>query len=86
MDVLRWDDETDELVDLQALIDSGAAWTSEGSVGRAAEAAIEAGYCVLGPVGTRTWTGRYIPSRFEVVPGTVGSEEYAERMAGERDA
>ncbi len=36
--------------DLQALIDSGRAWRSAGSVGRAAMAAIESGLCVLGVV------------------------------------
>jgi hypothetical protein len=63
--------------ELQGLIDSGAAWRLEGSVGRAAMAAIEDGLCVLGEVGHRDYWGNYIPSRHEVEPGTKGSLEYA---------
>jgi hypothetical protein len=66
--------------DLQALIDSGTAWQLEGSVGRAAMRAIESGECVLGPEGHRDYWGNYVPSRFEVEPGTKGSVEYAENM------
>jgi hypothetical protein len=63
--------------DLQELIDSGAAWRLEGGVGRAAMEAIEAGDCVLGEVGHRDYWGNYVPSRYEVQPGTKGSIEYA---------
>ena len=69
-----------ELDDLQGLIDSGMAWRLEGSVGRAAMAAIEDGACVLGETGHRDYWGNYIPSRHEVEPGTKGSLEYAEQM------
>lgn len=72
-----------DLDDLQGLIDSGMAWRLEGSVGRAAMAAIEDGVCVLGETGHRDYWGNYIPSRYEVVPGTKGSVEYAERMREE---
>ena len=71
------DDYTEEAEQLQALIDSGAAWRLEGSVGRAAMDAIEAGWCVLGDTGHRNYWGNYIPSRHEVEPGTKGSIEYA---------
>ena len=67
-------------MDLQGLIDSGMAWQLEGSVGRAAMDAIEAGWCILGPVGHRDYYGNYVPSRHEVEPGTKGSLEYADRM------
>lgn len=67
--------------DLQQLIDNGLAWRLEGSVGRAAMDAIEAGVCVLGEVGHTDYWGNYVPSRYEVEPGTKGSVEYAERMA-----
>lgn len=63
---------------LQELIDSGDAWRLEGSVGRAAMAAIEAGEAILGEVGHTDYWGNYVPSRYEVVPGTKGSVEYAE--------
>lgn len=65
-------------MDLQALIDSGDAWRLEGAVGRAAMAAIENGDAVLGEVGHHDYWGNYVPSRHEVVPGTLGSVGYAE--------
>jgi hypothetical protein len=64
-------------LDLQDLIDSGAAWQLEGSIGRAAMAAIDEGVCILGPTGHRDYWGNYVPSRDEVEPGTKGSVEYA---------
>lgn len=72
-------------MNLQALIDNGAAWRLEGSIGRAAMEAIEAGECVLGPEGHYDYWGNYVPSRHEVVPGTKGSVEYAERITEERE-
>jgi hypothetical protein len=84
MEVITGMKEGDELEALQALIDTGQAWMLEGSVGRAAMAAIEAGDCILGPVGHRDYYGSYIPSRFEVEPGTKGSVEYAEKQQEER--
>ena len=66
---------------LQALIDSGAAWRLEGSVGREAMEAIEDGRCVLGPEATTDTYGNRIPSRDEVEPGTKGSREYQEARA-----
>ena len=67
----------DDIEYLQGLIDSGAAWRLEGSVGRAAMEAIEGGWCILGETGHRDYWGNYIPSRHEVAPGTKGSIEYA---------
>jgi hypothetical protein len=60
----------------QELIDSGQAWHFEGSVGRQAMAFIDSGRCVLGTEGHRDYWGNYVPSRFEVKPGTKGSLEY----------
>ena len=67
-------------MDLQELIDNGMAWRLEGSVGRAAMDAIENGACILGETGHRDYWGNYIPSRYEVEPGTKGSLEYAQKM------
>jgi hypothetical protein len=75
---IEFDEQGEATLDLQALINSGLAWQLEGSVGRAAMDAIEAGVCILGEVGHRDYWGNYIPSRHEVVPGTKGSVEYAD--------
>lgn len=66
----------------QSLINSGMAWTLEGSVGRHAMACIDAGIAILGPEGVRDYWGNYVPSRFEVKRGTKGSVQYANRMQG----
>lgn len=63
---------------LQELIDSGDAWRLEGHIGRQAMAAIEAGECILSEVGHHDYWGNYVPSRYEVQPGTKGSIEYVE--------
>ena len=62
---------------MQEAIDTGLAWQLEGSFGRAAMAAIEAGEAMLGENGFIGPYGNYIPSRYEVHPGTKGSPEYA---------
>lgn len=62
---------------MQDAIDSGLAWTLEGSFGRAAMGAIEAGECMLGHEGHVDYYGSYIPSRWEVEPGSKGSPEHA---------
>ena len=86
---MRWlTDDTDGMTDddaiegIQSLIDSGMAWRMEGSVGRAAMSSIEAGYNVLGKEGHTDYYGNYVPSRYEVMPGTKGSIEYAREQTG----
>lgn len=71
-------------LDVQDLIDSGMAWRLEGFVGRQCMAAIDSGDAILGPTGHTDYWGNYVPSRFEVVPGTKGSVEYAARIQQER--
>ncbi len=70
---------------LQDLINSGMAWRLEGHIGRQAMDALEAGVCVLGEVAREDYWGNRVPSRYEVVPGTLGSVAYAERMRAEVD-
>ena len=61
----------------QELINTGMAWHLEGSVGRHCMAAIESGRAILGREGNRDYWGNYVPSRYEVHPGTKGSLLYA---------
>jgi len=62
---------------VQTLIDTGAAWELEGFIGRQCMDAIDDGAAVLGQVGHRDFWGNYIPGRWEVISGTVGSVRYA---------
>lgn len=84
IDALWRDDATeDEQLDaLQQLVNDGSAWRLEGAVGRAAMGAIEDGLIALGPEGHHDYWGNYVPSRFEVEPGTKGSAEYVEQRSG----
>lgn len=68
----------------QRMISSGQGWLFEGSVGRGLMDLIEAGVCVLGATGNLDYWGNYIPSRYEVKPGTTGSIEYANAQRAER--
>lgn len=70
-------------VALQRRINDGSIWLFEGSAGRAAMAAIEAGRCVLGKEPHRDYYGNRIPSRYEVVRGTKGSAAYARDRQGD---
>ena len=71
--------DEDGFFDAQELINSGMAWRLEGSIGRAAMNCIESGHCILGEQGHRDYYGNYVPSRYEVEPGTKGSLEYAKK-------
>jgi hypothetical protein len=68
--------EEEVIAGYQDLINSGMAWKLEGHVGRTAMSLIEQGVCMLGEQGHRDYYGNYVPSRFEVQPGTKGSPEY----------
>lgn len=79
-----YEDVTEEqyIQGMQGLIDSGLAWRLEGSVGRSAMRLIESGQCVLGEQGHTDYYGNYVPSRYEVKPGTKGSVEYQQKITG----
>jgi hypothetical protein len=75
-----FEDEDEYRAEMQSLINSGMAWKLEGSIGRAAMSMIESGACILGEEGHKDYWGNYVPSRYEVEPGTKGSVEYAEEQ------
>lgn len=77
------DNEIEYYTELQKAINSGSAWSLQGSYGRAMMAAIEAGYCMLGRQPARDYWGSRIPSRDEVKAGTKGSPEYVARRFGD---
>lgn len=84
-DFLWKEDATEEevLAGYQELVNTGVAWHLEGHVGRTAMGLIESGKIMLGLIGHHNYWGSYIPSRYEVPPGTVGSQEYMERISAE---
>lgn len=70
------DDPETARAGMQALINSGAAWKLEGSIGRAAMAAIEDGACAVGVEPHRDFYGNLVPSRGMLEPGSMGTVEY----------
>jgi hypothetical protein len=62
----------DEVEAMQALINSGHAWTLQGSTGRACMQAIRDGVCALGATDHIDAYGNHVPSRFQVKAGTAG--------------
>jgi hypothetical protein len=76
-------DYDDHFTSVQRAINSGSAWSFQGSYGREMMAAIENGYCLLGLVPARDYYGNRIPSRFEVEEGTKGSRQFVVDRNGE---
>ena len=61
------------IYEMQQLINSGAAWNMEGSIGREAMSLLESGACML-PMKMRSGAyGNRIPSRKQIKEGTKGS-------------
>lgn len=67
---------------LQRAINNGMAWKLQGSYGRSAMDAIKAGFCLLGREDHRDYWGNHVPSRDQVVNGTVGSIQYVQKQQG----
>lgn len=65
---------------LQAMINSGDAWTMEGSYGRAAMDALAAGACMLPKEAHFDYYGNRVPSRDDLKPGTKGTFQLASRF------
>jgi hypothetical protein len=59
--------------DIQDLINSGAAWLMEGSVGRSAMATLESGACYLPTKTYRDYYGNIVPDRNLLEEGTKGT-------------
>jgi len=68
---------------LQRAINSGSAWSFQGSYGRSMMHAIESGACMLGLVPARDAYGNRIPARAEVEEGTKGSRQFVVDQMGE---
>ena len=68
---------------IQRAINSGTAWSFQGSYGRTMMDAISAGFCMLGTTSARDYYGNRVPSRTEVQEGTKGSYEFVSRANGE---
>lgn len=67
---------------VQSAINSGNAWSFQGSYGRLMMDAIESGYCMLGRTPCRDYWGNLIPARDDVEDGTKGSYGYVAEMNG----
>lgn len=74
--------EEEYFASLQRAINSGSAWSLQGSYGRTMMDAIEGGRCMLGTKPARDYWGSPIPSRFDVKSGTKGSFEYVAAAMG----
>ena len=67
---------------IKAAINSGSAWSFQGSYGRTMMGAIENGTCMLGRAPARDYYGNRIPSRTEVKAGTKGSAAFVSQCCG----
>lgn len=80
------DNQVEFYTELQKAINSGVAWSFQGSYGRSMMDAITSGYCMLGKTSARDYYGNHIPSRDDVKFGTKGSIEYVAQRFGEEYA
>jgi hypothetical protein len=65
------------LAEMQEAINTGMAWKMEGSVGRRAMELLRTGACVLPKTAVVDVYGNRVPSRDELVSGTLGTFENA---------
>jgi hypothetical protein len=77
------DDPVEFYSELQKAINGGAAWSFQGSYGRAMMDAIKEGRCMLGTERATDYYGNIIPARDDVQPGTKGSREFVVEHCGE---
>ena len=67
---------------LQRQINNGQVWFMQGSCGRAAMDAINAGRCLCGHYSNRDYWGGVVPSRKVLQPGTKGTYDYVRERQG----
>lgn len=65
------------LSEIQELINSGMAWKMEGATGRYAMELLRSGACILPSKSVIDTYGNKVPSRDELVSGTLGTFENA---------
>lgn len=86
IEIIEGDTEADEreyYSALQRAINSGSAWSFQGSYGREMMRAIESGCCMLGKTRARDYYGNLIPARDDVKEGTKGSRDFVADSMGE---
>lgn len=71
--IIKLQKEHPEIWHMQELIDSGACWKMEGSVGREAMRMLESGACMLPTVPRYNAYNNRIPTRNEVKPNSTGT-------------
>ena len=82
---IEFDEEIDDVeyyTSIQRAINSGSAWSFQGSYGRAMMDAISSGKCLLGLKPARDYYGNTIPSRLQVKEYTKGSWDYVKEHSG----
>jgi hypothetical protein len=75
-------DEDSTVQMFQSMINDGSVWHLQSSYGRIAMELLKDGKCMLGEVSYCDPYGNKIPSRYEVQPGSFGSEEYQKKYQG----
>ena len=68
------------LTHAQDMVNNGSIWSFEGSVGRAASDALEAGILMLGEERTHDYYGNTIPARTDLKEGTKGTLGNSQRF------
>ena len=86
IEVIECDEEVtmeEYYLSIQRAINSGMAWSMQGSYGRAMMDAISAGLCMLGKTRAHDYYGNAIPSRDDVEQGTKGSYDFVMEERGQ---
>lgn len=83
-DIVKWEEtgmtSREEAKFFQKLVNSGQVWRLQGTYGRRAMELLKAGVIMLGKKGHHDYYGNYVPSRYEVEKGTMGSPQYVKKM------